>query len=241
MGEGVVSDQLCRAMGCDRLATRPRSSLCERHYFLDLLERKRAAGLSCSVQRCPEPPYVKNLCVDHYHRLRVHGDPEGGGTSRGEPLRWLEAYLAGHPVGGQPSSVAEALRHPCMDWPFGRTTAGYGTVQREGRTQFVHKIVCVHAWGPPREGEEVRHLCGRASCIDPAHLRHGTHVENVADQLVHGTDNRGERCPTAKLTVAAVLEIRSTSGPRLALAERFGVAPSTISGIRRRATWKWLP
>lgn len=54
---------------------------------------------------------------------------------------------------------------------------------------------------------------------------------------------RGEACPHAKLTEAAVVEIRAARGveSQKALAARFGVAHSLISAVQNRKAWAWVP
>lgn len=67
-------------------------------------------------------------------------------------------------------------------------------------------------------------------------------MENVADTLIHGTRNRGERSGAAKLTrdkVATIRALRGVETQRL-LAERFGVRRETIRDIQKRRIWAWL-
>jgi len=51
----------------------------------------------------------------------------------------------------------------------------------------------------------------------------------------------GEGSPRAKLTEAAVREIRASSESGYALAKQYGVNSGTISLIKRRLTWSHLP
>jgi DNA invertase Pin-like site-specific DNA recombinase len=79
--------------------------------------------------------------------------------------------------------------------------------------------------------------------VNKRHLRWATPVENMADTLVHGTRNRGERHGIAKLTEDDVRIIRQmiASGHRQRMiAEKFGVQVMAISNINRRVTWGWF-
>jgi hypothetical protein len=106
----------------------------------------------------------------------------------------------------------------------------------------VHQMV-LEAFTGPRVGRE----CGRHMNGDPGdnrlcNLRWGTHKENSADKLRHGTDGRGERCPTRKLTAVQVREIRAlvSTSTHAAIAAQFGVSRSTVSMIAARRIWAFV-
>ena len=88
---------------------------------------------------------------------------------------------------------------------------------------------------------EVRHLCGKAICVNPHHLCWGTRAENERDKLLHGTHNAGERNGRAKLTVAQVREIRrryaTEAVTQTALAREYGVHSSMVSEIVNGIRW----
>lgn len=132
----------------------------------------------------------------------------------------------------------------CLVWPFSRSK-GYGQAKIDGRLMWVHRYVCAKVNGePPTLKHEASHNCGngRSGCVNPNHLEWKTHAKNMADKFVHGTHHRGERHGQAKLTEADVREIRRLKGTRTPseLAERYGVAASTIRHIQVRATWSWV-
>jgi len=107
------------------------------------------------------------------------------------------------------------------------------------------RYVCELVRGkPPTPKHEAAHSCGKGhdGCIAPGHLSWKTATQNAADKLLHGTDPRGERCGTAKLTEGQVREIRSLKGTatQAELAIRYSVARETISLIHRRINWAWL-
>lgn len=54
-------------------------------------------------------------------------------------------------------------------------------------TKCVHALVALAFIGPRPEGMEVRHLNGNPADNRLVNLAYGTHAENVADQLRHGT------------------------------------------------------
>lgn len=188
----------------------------------------------CSIPDCGKAHEAKGYCSAQYERLCRHGDPFGGGTSPGDPLRFIHE-----------SAVLHASDE-CLPWPFGKGPAGYaGMVLIDGKKVLASRYVCELVNGPPPTPEhEAAHSCGKGheACIAPGHLVWKTHAENEADKLIHGTHGRGERNSKAKLTEAAVREILSLKGKETNpnLASRFGVVPQTISNIHTGRSWSWI-
>lgn len=149
----------------------------------------------------------------------------------GEGRAWLKAH----------ENYAE---DDCLPWPFGRGKNGYGQIWINGKRITAHREMCVAVHGAPPTGKhEASHSCGKGhlGCCNPRHLAWKTKVENEADKIIHGTSNRGERNPRAKLTRAEIVEIRSASNtPRNLLAKKFGVKRGTIMDIRSGRSWGWL-
>jgi DNA invertase Pin-like site-specific DNA recombinase len=74
-------------------------------------------------------------------------------------------------------------------------------------------------------------------------LAYGTPAENQADRVAHGTSNRGRRQWQNRLTEDQVHEIRrlrSEGFMQKEIAERFGIARTTVSGIANGHQWAWL-
>lgn len=75
----------------------------------------------------------------------------------------------------------------CVEWPYVTNKSGYPILKWEGTTHLGTTVVATLAHGPKMEGAECRHLCGRRRCLNPAHLRWGTKVEQWQDRRRHGT------------------------------------------------------
>jgi HNH endonuclease len=85
---------------------------------------------------------------------------------------------------------------------------------------------------------ECRHLNGDRADNRLGNLRWGTRMENIADQVRHGTDPQGERNGAAKLTDRAVRSIRSMHWKFLnVLARRFGVTTLNVRAVVFGKTW----
>jgi hypothetical protein len=128
----------------------------------------------------------------------------------------------------------------CLEWTGGRSGDGYGAVVIDGRQTGAHR----HAWavanGPIPHGLQVLHTCDNPICILPAHLFLGTVADNMADKARKLRSSIGVRNPKAKLTPAAVIEIRRLDADgwgTVAIATKFGVGRVAIRRIVRRVTW----
>lgn len=88
-----------------------------------------------------------------------------------------------------------------------------------------------------------RHMCDHRWCCNPWHILDGTRADNVADAVARGQHARGERHGNAKLTPAAVVDIRARwlAGERQRLiASRYGISQSAVSRIVQQERWAHL-
>lgn len=119
-----------------------------------------------------------------------------------------------------------------------RNTHGYPSVTLDltpGR--MVHLLVLGAFMGSRPMACETRHLDGDRTNNRLANLAWGTSAENEADKRRHGTANRGERHPMAKLTTHQVEAIRGALGSQRGIAARFGICQSQVSVIRSGKAW----
>jgi len=136
------------------------------------------------------------------------------------------------------SLVALGGPDDCWEWQAGVNGDGYGYFKKQRATRVAYAL----RNGAP-EGL-VLHTCGNRLCCNPAHLYDGTHDENMQDMARDGThdghNRRSQAHPCALLSNADVLAIRTSKEKGVRLAERYGVAQSTISSIRHRTRWVYL-
>ena len=147
----------------------------------------------------------------------------------------------------------------CWLWTGCVTEHGYGRFGLAGRVEKAPRVAWFLTNGVIPAKLQVCHRCDVPACVNPAHLFLGSAAENAADARMKGrtakggrngtythpeTRPYGERSPHAKLTAAAVIEIRRLRaegiGP-MELARRFGVGHPTISKIVARQRWAHLP
>lgn len=182
----------------------------------------------CSELGCESVVLAKGLCQKHWRQRRaadLYPWP-----SPGDAEIYFQALLR-VPEGWQ----------PCLTtWPYGRDGNGRPKIKRDGRTQYVARLLCR---GEPEPGQtQCAHNCGEAGCLNWNHLKWATPAENEADKERHGTVARGERHGSAKLTESKVREIRVLAGKfkQTELAKKYNVKPNTISQILNRKTWAHL-
>lgn len=234
---------VCKIEGCGKPAIA--RQLCQAHYakwkkYRDpLMVKAVPAKTECSVPGCiPKGPIKAGLCNKHYMRLKTTGSTElSRKTERGKPAAFVDAVIKGE---------VAAPDGQCLIWPFGRAH-GYAIIGVRGRSRKVHQVVCEALHGPSGPGQECRHLCGNGARggVTPAHLRWGTHAENMADLSEHGGGNwpLGEAQWMAKLTADDVRAIRAAAasgGTQQSIANRYGVNQPHVSAIVRRKKWAWL-
>lgn len=129
--------------------------------------------MTCSVTGCDDPVRCKDLCKRHYQQQWRTGRPE---------------ILRPNPHGSPEERFWRKTerRGPdeCWEWSGRRDKDGYG-VLRVGATQVrAHRFSFELLHGATEL--LVRHRCYNPPCVNPAHLRPGTHEENMADRKAAG-------------------------------------------------------
>lgn len=117
---------------------------------------------------------------------------------------------------------------------------GYGSFRVNGRMETPHRVSWAYHCGPIPDGLCVLHHCDNPPCVNPAHLRLGTQLDNAADREARGRGNHicGEDHGQVKLTLAIVRKILASDETAPMLAARYGVRPGAVRDVRSRRTWK---
>lgn len=191
----------------------------------------------CSIDGCGGNVHGHGYCSRHYTKWRRHGDPlhserhyHKGFTT--EERFW--AYVRKRPG-----------RSGCWEWTGTVISTGYGKIHLgPGQPGLAHRYSYKLHNGPIPAGLFVCHHCDNRRCVNPRHLFCGTQQENVDDMEAKGRavkrGSNGEANGGAKITEAAVREIRASSEAVRRIAEQYGVSISLIYAIRSRHTWKHI-
>jgi len=73
----------------------------------------------------------------------------------------------------------------CWEWHLRLLSDGYGQVMYEGVMWRAHRLALVLDGDDPT-GSLVLHSCDNPPCVNPDHLRIGTHVDNHNDMVERG-------------------------------------------------------
>ena len=126
---------------------------------------------------------------------------------------------------------------------------GYGHFRTKDKDYNAHRLAYELAYGPIPAGMEVMHVCDVPACVNPAHLKLGTHAENMADCKRKKRHAHGERNTRSKLTEAKVRAIlalkpphypKRTPGLAKRIAAEYGVEPGAINAIWSGRSWAHL-
>jgi hypothetical protein len=185
----------------------------------------------CSVDGCDRRADARGLCKKHWRRWRRNGDP-GEAADRRPGIR---PFTAAQWVGAFWAKVDRA--GDCWLWTGARQSMGYGMYS----DQPVHRVARELTYGPIPNGLFVCHACDRPACVNPAHLLLGTQLANITDAQRKGRIRSGEAHSDAKLTAetAAIIRAEHAAGVGYRrLANRYGVAMSTVQAVIQGRTWK---
>ncbi len=218
----------CSIPGCDRKHSC--MGYCSMHY-----RHFKNTGKVCSVNDCGLPHECKGYCRKHYARFRVHGDPLFTKLPRGKGDTFAERfwYRVNKTPGLGPNGE-------CWHWTGKPNSQGYGAVSWNGRTYGTHRVSWFLMYRKWPQGL-LRHICDNPPCCNPSHLLEGTRQDNTRDMVARNRQSRGEHRPTAKLTNADVLAIRSepqTWGYLSRLAKKYGLNPATVCRVRHGQRWR---
>lgn len=190
-------------------------------------EKRKPLTRPCAAAECGRQVVAKGYCGRHYMAWKRHGDPLRIGTPRGAASKFLHDALLW-------------TSDDCLIFPYSTGSVGYAVGRADGRKINGHRWICEQVHGKPTGRMDAAHSCGNRSCVNPLHLRWATRSENLADRDAHGTHQKGENAPWAKLTADDVREIRRLRGvdTQEAIGRRFGIPQSYVSEIQLGKVWE---
>lgn len=131
----------------------------------------------------------------------------------------------------------------CWEWLKTKNQDGYGRVKRFGKLESAHRV-SYELYKGPIGGLHVLHSCDNPSCVNPEHLRLGTHKENQEEKARKGRgvghSMPGTKHPSHKLTEAQALAIKTSDLSVAHLQQLYPVSEMLIRDIRAGKRWKHL-
>lgn len=183
---------------------------------------------TCEVENCNRPYNSTGMCQMHLHRVRKHGDVNGGQTHAPPEVRFWR--------------FVEKTDGCWLFRRYGKQR--YGSFQPGGRghpTILAHRYSYEMHHGPIPEGMFVMHTCDNGLCVNPDHLKVGTPLENSADMM--RKKRNGGRAPKGTDNASAVLNpdlvrlIRASPMYHAEIGRVLGVSAQTIRAVRSGLTW----
>jgi len=232
----AVSYSKCTVAGCDR--EHLCKGFCDSHYRRFRTHGDPLGGRPpnstvrspsrCSVDACGRDHYAKGFCRKHHSRFESNGDATTVlKTPRDEPLRFIHEIKA---------------TDECIIWPYKHLSNGYGQLRINGRVVSAHRYSLEHHSKESCEGWFVLHSCDDPRCVNPAHLRLGTALDNANDAVSRGRNSRGEAHGNSRLTdeiVREIIRIRSEVGAtHREIAETLNVSVSRVSYVLNGNGWR---
>ena len=191
-----------------------------------------AKNTICSVDGCGKRSNCRGWCKGHYTNWRRHGMPVWV-----EPLTPIQEFV---------KVAADCKDDECLPWPFETKDRRRIHVRVDGKIKIVFRHVCELAHGaPPTEKHEAAHSCGRGDigCVNGSHLRWDTKLGNQGDKFIHGTDLRGAKNWSTKLSEDDVREIRrliAEGFSQTKISVKLSINRNTVKSISAGRSWAWL-
>lgn len=125
----------------------------------------------------------------------------------------------------------------CWIWLAATNKHGYGMVRHNGILTNAHRASYENEYGKIPKGAHILHSCDCRLCINPTHLRTGTHQDNMTDVRIR------ERAGNLRFTQEVkqkIAERYQNGETQAALAKEYGTDNSYI-GVLIKAYINSLP
>lgn len=237
----------CSVEGCDRPSKA--QNLCNPHYLRFMrhgnTDTIRVRNI-CTIDNCNSYAMGRGLCRKHYTRWRQHGDPNIVLQTRSADGEFEQRFW-------QKAALTANTDH-CWDWQRTITRTGYAMTtlthkpdvfqSTNAKTVSAHRLAYALFYKSDPGGRMVLHSCDNRRCINPHHLRLGTHRDNMDDAVSRKRHARGERSTRSKLSEKDVVQMRQLSAEGMDyrdIARQFPIVEARhVKNVINRKAWRHL-
>ena len=129
----------------------------------------------------------------------------------------------------------------CWFWKGKVDRCGYGIYLINNFCHKSHRY-CYEITNNLKIGKQIAmHTCDTPKCVNPDHIKLGTHVDNQKDKFNKNRQAKGEKIATSKLTQKDVFDARNTYKNEKVtykqLAAKYGVCKDTMQKAIRGINW----
>ena len=117
---------------------------------------------------------------------------------------------------------------------------GYPQIHWNGGNRLLHRVIGERMVDGHDANLEILHKCDNHKCINPKHMRYGTHADNMRDMSTKFRGGFGERAGNAVLTDALVYWIRKCGLDEKEISELVGCTSRNIRFVLQGKTWRHL-
>jgi len=191
-------------------------------------------GAFCNIADCKNKHASSGYCAKHFARMQRHGNPNYCAYDYGKGNTYEERFWS------KVDKTSSA--NGCWEWSGRVLSTGYGQVRFEKESWLTHRL----SWflfNKRKTSMLILHSCDNRICVNPEHLREGTHLDNTNDKVSRNRQAKGETNGRVTLTESQVFEIRKLLAQKVShrkIGSLFGVNKSTITNINRGKTWKHI-
>ncbi len=187
----------------------------------------------CAAKGCvARGIYSISYCPKHYKRWKKYGNPNTTTLKCGEGVSKEERFWS--------KVIVTANAERCWEWQGSIVSGGYGGASYKNKSIRAHVLAWYFTYRK-FPTKFLLHSCDNPPCVNPNHLREGTHQQNMDDAVKRNRFPKGEASYLAKLTNEKVIQIREllkTKITQTAIALQFGIDQSTVSYIKSGRNWR---
>lgn len=132
----------------------------------------------------------------------------------------------------------------CWPWVGAKEWAGYGKFCMHDKSMKANTWALIIAGvpRPDRPNHLALHSCDNRLCVNPSHLRWGSHQDNANDRTQRrGNYSRLNLCgktqSVAKLDAVSAREVFLAEGRHKDIAEKYGVSRTLVGSVKNLKVW----